>query len=185
MCGTIVRQYWQPDRLQALGGYAYNPFTGVGRPLGGNDRIEARFNPQEVADATDFVLGASLAVSRNFLTRVGLMAESYFLYFEELDWAMRNRRLGTDEMVIGFAHGAIVYHKAGATIGSPNATQARSAFSDYWMARSRLRFTARFYPLLLPLHFVLTWGTALRRIVKRRYGNAKALIRASLWLRFK
>lgn len=184
MCGTIVRQYWQPDRLQALGGYAFNPLTGMGRALGGNDPVNAKFNPQDIADATDFVLGASLAVSRNFLDRVGLMEESYFLYYEEMDWSMRNRRLGSDEMVIGFAHGATVYHKAGAAIGSPNAVQARSAFSDYWMARSRLRFTARFFPLLLPLHFALTWAIALRRVTKRRYRNARALIRASLGLRF-
>ncbi|WP_353216595.1 glycosyltransferase family 2 protein [Sandarakinorhabdus sp.] len=185
MCGTVVRQYWQPDRLQALGGYSFSPITGMGRALGGNELIYTPYNPQDIAEATDFVLGASLAVSRPFLEQVGLMEETYFLYYEEMDWAMRNRRLGDEQMTTGFAHGAVVYHKAGASIGSPNATQARSAFSDYWMARSRIRFTARFFPLLLPLHIALTWAMAARRLIRRRPDNAKALIRASLGLRMR
>jgi hypothetical protein len=39
----------------------------------------------------DFVNGASMLVGREFLEAVGLMEESYFLYFEELDWAKRAR----------------------------------------------------------------------------------------------
>jgi GT2 family glycosyltransferase len=35
----------------------------------------------------DYVVGASMLVSAKFITKVGLMAEDYFLYFEEIDWA--------------------------------------------------------------------------------------------------
>lgn len=180
MCGTVVRHYWAPDRIQALNGSSYNIFTGNGRSLGGEQPATIKYSPQDVADATDFVLGASLAVSRNFLSDVGLMEEGYFLYFEEIDWAVRNRRLGSQAYETAFAHGATVFHKAGRSIGSGSARSKRSAFADYWLARSRLRFTLRHYPVLWPLHWLICWGQILRRLVRRQGSNAAAILRAAL-----
>jgi len=59
------------------------------------------------------------------------MAEEYFLYFEEVDWAYRN----AGHFAIAFAHGAIVYHKEGGSIGSSGAKGQRSATSDYYLLR--------------------------------------------------
>jgi hypothetical protein len=182
MCGTVVRHYWQPDRLQALNGSRFNRFTGMGQMLGGEAPSSIPFNPQDIADATDFVLGASLAVSRRFLDRVGPMAEEYFLYYEEIDWATRNNRLGPDRFDVGFAHGAIVYHKAGRSIGSKSRVSARSPFSEYWMTRARLKFTRRFHLLLWPLHWVLSWLLFGRRLLRRQPRHALAIARAALGL---
>ena len=182
MCGTIVRHYWAPDLVQALNGYSFNLFTGTGKALGGNGPFTQSYDPQSVADATEFVLGASLCVSREFLSTVGLMAEDYFLYFEEVDWSTRNRRLGSRPFEIGFAHGATIFHKAGAAIGSPGARTTRSAFSDYWMTRSRLKYIWRHHILLWPWHWVLTWAVALRRLARLRWGNARAVMRAAIGL---
>lgn len=180
MCGTVVRHYWQPDRIQALNGSRYRPLTGTGVSLYGDELATASFSPQDIADATDFVLGASLAVSRAFLAEVGLMAEDYFLYFEEIDWAVRNKRLGDRAFEIAFAHGATVFHKAGRSIGSASAVSGRSAFSDYWLARSRLKFTWRHYKLLWPLHWLLSWAQVARRLRRRQWANASAIMRAAL-----
>lgn len=180
MCGTVVCHYWQPDRLQALNGYVFNRFTGAGRAIAGEDPASITYSPQDVADATDFVLGASLAVSRAFLADVGPMSEDYFLYFEEIDWAMRNRRRGDAAYATAFAHGATVFHKAGRAIGSRSLKSGRSAFSEYWMARSRLRFTWRFFPLLWPLHWVLCWAMLANRLRRRQPANARALALAAL-----
>ncbi len=180
MCGTIVRHYWVPDRIQALNGSAFRPLTGNGIALYGEELATTSFSPQEVADATDFVLGASLAVSRPFIADVGLMAEDYFLYYEEIDWSLRNRKRGVDAYVTAFAHGATVFHKAGRSIGSASSLSSRSAFSDYWMARSRLKFTRRFFPGLLPLHWLLCWAQVARRLWRRQLENAKAIARAAL-----
>ncbi len=180
MCGTVVRHYWQPDRVQALNGSAYNIFTGTGRSLGGEQPATVKYSPQDVADATDFVLGASIAVSRAFLGEVGLMDESYFLYFEEIDWSVRNRRLRDRAFETAFAHGATVFHKAGRSIGSASARTRRSAFADYWLARSRLKFTWRHYRWLWPLHWLLCWVLVLRRLLRRQPRHASAIARAAL-----
>lgn len=180
MCGTVVRHYWQPDRVQALNGSSYNIYTGSSRSLGGDQPATVQYGPQDVADATDFVLGASLAASRGFLAEVGLMEEDYFLYFEEIDWSVRNRRLRDRAFETAFAHGATVFHKAGRSIGSGSARSKRSAFADYWLARSRLKFTWRYYRWLWPLHWAVSWGQVLRRLIRNQHSNARAITRAAL-----
>lgn len=183
MCGTVVRHYWAPDRLQALNGSAFMILTGMGRSLGGEEPATLKYSPQDVADATDYVLGASLAVSREFLETVGPMAEDYFLYYEEIDWAWRNRSLGERRFEIAFAHGATIFHKAGSSIGSTSARSKRSAFSDYWMNRSRLKFVWRHARLLWPWHWLLTWVLVLRRVGRRQPAHARAIARAALGLK--
>lgn len=154
MCGTVIRYYHRPDQIQSLNGGRFSVLTGTSRHIGRDQPSTFPFDPARVARETHYVLGASLAVSRRFLEVVGLMEESYFLYFEEIDWAFRsNGRFAT-----AFAHGAIVYHKEGGSIGSSGAKGQRSTTSEYYLLRSRLAFIRRRQPLLLPVHWTLAVG---------------------------
>lgn len=179
MCGTVVRYYYRPDTVQALNGSRFSLINGQSRGIGSGTRATSPFDPARVARETDYVLGASLAVSRQFVATVGLMTEDYFLYFEEIDWAFRN----AGRFAIAFAHGAIVYHKEGGSIGSSGAKGQRSAASDYYLLRSRLGFIRRRAPLLLPLHWLLALGQAGRRLLRRQPKKALVLLRALLGLR--
>jgi GT2 family glycosyltransferase len=179
MCGTVVRQYWSPGRIEALGGYAYNKFTGLRRALGGDQPATVKYSPQDVADATDFVTGASLAVSRAFLSDVGLMVEDDLTHFEEIEWAARNQKLGSQAFETAFAHGATVFHKAGRTMGYGRTLARRSAETDHALARSRLRFTWRHHRWLWPLHWLICWGQFLQRLLRRQGRNAFAILRAA------
>ena len=71
-----------------------------------------------------------MLVSRDFLDEVGLMDESYFLYYEETDWAMR----GKERYRLAYADDAVVYHKEGASIGSSHQRAKRSALylPSFW-----------------------------------------------------
>ncbi len=178
MCGTVVRFYHQPDMVQALNGSRFNLWTGQSQGIGSRQPITTPFDPKRVVDQTDFVLGASLAVSRPFLETVGPMEDRYFLYFEEIDWAARNdRRFKT-----AFAHGAIVYHKEGGSIGSSGRPGARSVLSEYWLTRSRLAFIRRNRPILLPWHWLVTLSLIFRRLLQRRFNKAVAITRAMFGL---
>jgi GT2 family glycosyltransferase len=174
MCGTVVRYYWHPDRIQALNGHRFDKWTGTSKGIGSNQPASQPFDAGEVAAQTDFILGASLAVSRAFVETVGPMEEGYFLYFEEADWAARNR----GRFPLGFADKAVVFHKEGGSIGSSSTAGQQSMLSDYWLNRSRLAFTRRFHPALLPLHWLLTIGIAGRRLVRRQPAKAGAVMRA-------
>lgn len=177
-CGTEVRFYWRPDTLQCRGGARFSMLTGQSRGLDAGKNIASPYDVIDIVDGMDFVLGASLAVSRAFLQTVGPMHPDYFLYYEEIDWAMRNRRRAGGALAIGYAFGATVWHKEGGSIGSSGAAGARSPLSDYWLTRSRLRFVRRFAPLLLPWHWLLTLGLALRRLTRRQPAKAGAVLRA-------
>ncbi len=174
MCGTAVRFYWRPDRWQALNGYRFNVWTGGARAIMGGAPVTTPYNPREVAQTTDFVLGASLVVSRGFLDTVGLMEERYFLYYEEIDWAFRN----DGRFATAFAHAATVYHKEGGSIGSSSVRGGRSAGADYWHTRSRLRFIALHRPVLLPWHWLFTVGIVGRRLLRRQPDKARAVLKA-------
>jgi GT2 family glycosyltransferase len=184
MCGTTVLYYWRPAIIQALNGLRYNPLRGTAAAIGGGQPADAPYDKRAVAAATDFVLGASLAVSRSFLETIGLMEESYFLYFEELDWATRNERLGTNRFTTAFADQARVWHKEGGSIGSSSVKGQRSAFSDYWLTRSRLGYVRRFSPWLLPWHWLLTIALAGRRLLRRQPDKARTVLRALLGLEY-
>ena len=105
-----------------------------------------------------FISGASMLVSKAFLAKAGLMDESWFLYFEEIDWAFRR-----EELTLSVASHAIVHHRAGASIGSGSGRRVDSAFSVYFMYRNRLRFARRWTPFLLPSVYLWSWAMLVRR----------------------
>ena len=86
----------------------------------------------------DSVSGACMLVTRAFVEDVGLMAEDYFLYMEDVDWGMRRGRHR-----IGVAARAVVRHVGGTTIGSHIDLQRRSPLSIYLMARNAVLFSRR------------------------------------------
>lgn len=180
MCGTVVRYYHKPDTIQALNGNRFNLWTGQSRGIGAREPASKPFNPGKVAKDTDFVLGASLATSREFLETVGPMDESFFLYYEEIEWAKRS----DGRFSIGFAHGATVYHKEGGSIGSSGIAGGRSGASEYWLTRSRLRFIRRYAPILLPWHWLLTLALVGRRILRRHFKSAAAMMRALFGMKY-
>ncbi|WP_199556208.1 glycosyltransferase family 2 protein [Sandaracinobacteroides hominis] len=176
MCGTQVRYYHRPGVWQALNGQRFHLLTGSSKSIYLNQPVTRPFDPRKVARETDFVLGASLAVSRAFLETVGFMEESYFLYFEEMDWSVRNR----GRFAIAFAHGAIVYHKEGGSIGSSAKKGQRSEASEYYLMRSRHKFYRRNFPLLWPLQFPLSMALIVRRLFRRQPQKAAVMTRAML-----
>ena len=180
MCGTVVRYYFRPDTVQALNGHRFNLWTGTSRGINNGQPAKASFDPAKVARETDFVLGASLAVSRPFLLAVGLMEEGYFLYYEEIDWAYR----GGLKFKTAFAQGAVVFHKEGGSIGSSSVAGGRSTMSEYYLIRSRQKFVRRWHPLLLPVHLGLSASLILRRILRRQPAKAKAMTRAMFGLAY-
>ena len=180
MCGTQVRFYHRPGVVQILNGARFNVLTGDIQGIGAGLPVSAPFDPQRVARETDFVPGASLAVSRSFLETVGFMEEDYFLYFEEIDWAVRNRR----RFETAFAHGAIVYHKESGSIGASGDKGQRSKRSEYDLLRGRLKFYRRNFPLLLPLQYLLGIWQMERRLLRGQPGKAWVMLKALLGLRW-
>ncbi|MBC3538111.1 glycosyltransferase family 2 protein [Rufibacter sediminis] len=155
--GSKLLYYHQPDTIQAIGGKLnLTTFTTRHIDEGQKDSPSAYLeNPNQ-----DYVIGASLFVSRAFLDEVGVLSEDYFLYFEELDWVKRGQKLG---YALGYVPESRVYHKEGTSIGSSSAGKKKSDLADYHGIRSKIIFFQKFYPeKKLHLYAVLLVSVFLR-----------------------
>lgn len=130
-----------PDRIQMDGG-TINWRTGITGNL--NLFCQHAQTAAPEVDQITFVNGGSMVASRAFYETVGPMEEAYFLYYEEVDWAMRRGALP-----IAHCPQAIVYHRAGTAIGSPTMSRIASPFSLYFKHRARLMFVRKFRPAAL------------------------------------
>ena len=99
-------------------------------------------DPEDVERRMDSPTGPSMYVTRNCIERIGLMDESFFLYWEEVDWAVRAKAA----CGVGYAHKSVVPHVMGTTTGSAGRRAKRSAFSVYLGHRNQLHFVRRHHP---------------------------------------
>lgn len=174
-CGSLVCFYDNPTIIQALGGSKFNKSTGIASQTLG--RFHKRSDPIDhaaVAASMDYIAGCSWLVPRQFLEEVGLMEESYFLYYEEIDWVTRAGSFWT----MTYCPTAPVYHKEGSSIGSKTAGRGPSPNSDYYMTRAKTRFMAKFYPNKLILSRLMSLFQAINRLRKGMPQNAHAIFRA-------
>lgn len=155
MLGSKLLYYDKPDLIQGLGG-KYNKFFALASKVGENTQNDNGIvsEPNKI----DFVIGAAMLVSRDFLRDVGLMSEEYFIYFEEIDWATRAKKKG---YTVSYCPNSNVYHKEGRTTGGVNVN--KSELADYFGIKNRIVFTRKFYPFLLPFVYFSFIGVILNR----------------------
>ncbi|KPC51826.1 glycosyltransferase family 2 protein [Amantichitinum ursilacus] len=134
MCGSVLVYYHNRSQVQAYGGVYFNFKLAMGRQLGQGAPVgDVRLGEIKDSDLT-YISGASLMLTRAFLDEVGLMEESYFLYYEEVDWAVRGR-----DWKLAIARDSVIYHKEGGSIGTKSLS-ARSPLSQYYLYRNIIRF---------------------------------------------
>jgi GT2 family glycosyltransferase len=99
---------------------------------------------------TGFCHGAAVMCRRADLIKAGLMDESYFLYYEELDWCEKFKRIGKTINFTGKTH---IYHKESISVGK------ESIVKTYFMTRNRMLFIRRntgiFNTLLFSIYYTL------------------------------
>jgi GT2 family glycosyltransferase len=165
--GSTLLYYAEPSRIQAMGGASLDESNFVVNHIGIERSVgEVPIDPAEVEANLAYVVGASMLVSRAFVEQVGYMQEDYFLYFEEIDWALRGR----GKFRMGYAPGSLVYHKVGAS-----SAKTASWFSLRLLYRNRLKVVARFMPDRLPAavrHMLIEMCSLL---LKGRFRYARAI----------
>ncbi len=174
--GATLLHFDEPNRVQCFGGARYCPFTGQIKEMGKGSKYSAALAREHAHFPIDYISGASMFVRRSFLEDVGTMSEDYFLYFEELDWSVRASQLGYG---IAYAPDAIVWHKEGSALGSGSAAR-RSYVAEFFGLRSRLRFTAKHYPICFPTVYCGGIVQLGKRLVTGRWRQARAIGKALL-----
>ncbi len=133
MVGSKVRFYGSPDTIQFAGATPMTKYTATSHFIGHNQKDTGQFEDQKM---TPFASGAAMMTSREVCQEVGLMAEFFFLYYEELDWQERIRKAGYE---IHYIPKSLVFHKESISVGKNSPLQA------YWKSRNRLLLIRRNY----------------------------------------
>ena len=171
LCGSLVC-YQDSGLVQCRAGGRTNRWTGLSVLDGGREDVARarRADAAQVENRLNFIYGASVMASRDFIQQVGLMDERYFLYCEEQDWAYSAR----GRFDFAYAPDALVWHKEGASTGFSHASfNARRLFS---LTKSRLRLTAKHLPLALP-SVCLSIAFAALRMAWRRLERRRPQLR--------
>jgi hypothetical protein len=106
----------------------------------------------------DFVSGCVLLIRRSVVEKIGLMDESYFLYYEDGDWNLAARRAGWDSAVVPRS---VVWHKVS------RSTKAGSPSYIYYHVRNGAIMAQKFgTPLSLAALHVYNAYVAAKQIVK-------------------
>ncbi|MDR3416930.1 MAG: glycosyltransferase family 2 protein [Nevskia sp.] len=172
MVGSTVRYYDAPQEVQTLGGARLDAVHGISRHIGQGVAVDhLNADPVAVERKMDYVFGASLLVSSAFVREIGPMQEDYFLYFEEIDWALRGR----GRFSLGYAPDSHVFHKSGAS-----ATKNRPLFTSGFYYRNRIRFMSRFFPDRLPATRRRLAAEILFYLAKRQWAHAR-LVASVVW----
>lgn len=182
LCGSTLVYAHDRQTVQACGGSAYSRWSGRTRHLGANSALaQLPTDPASVEAEMACVVGAAMLVRREWLETVGLLGEGYFLYFEEIDWAMRAARVGgAGRFRLGWAPRSIVFHKEGASIGT--AAVGGSALSAYYLFRNRVRFAWHFNRVRLPAVLAFTLLDVAKLAARSRWPQARAALRGTLQL---
>jgi GT2 family glycosyltransferase len=137
-----IRYFQYPDTLQYVGFTEMNFYTMRNRCLGQFEKDTGQYD--HICGPTSFCHGAAMLLTRQAVDKAGLMAENFFLYFEEMDWAERIKRAGYE---VWICTDALIYHKESVSVGQ------KSPLKEFFMNRNRILFVRRNAPLFTRLVF--------------------------------
>jgi GT2 family glycosyltransferase len=168
--------YDRQDILQYAGFTAMNYRTAQNRCVGYREKDIGQYD--HLTGITAYAHGAAMMVKREAIDKAGLMAENYFLYYEELDWCERIRRAGYK---IRVNMQAVIYHRESLSVGM------QSSLKEYYMNRNRILFIRRNTspPNYLVFIFYFLCAVAprnlFRYLVRRQYRFIPVLMKAIWW----
>lgn len=170
-----LKFYFQPDIIQFAGQAPMNPYTVRSYGYGYGAKDTGQF---EKDTPTFFVHGAAMMMPLEVIRKVGMMADVYFLYYEELDWGARIRAAGYE---LWYVHNSTVMHKESISTGR------LTPFKTYYMNRARILYLRRnvtgltFLIAFLFQTFVSIPKNSLVFIFKGQKGHFLAYQKAIFW----
>ena len=175
MVSPKICYYDEPNRIQYVGFTRINPYTARNTTIGEYEIDEGQYSEPV---PTPYAHGAAMMVKREVIERVGMMAETFFLYYEELDWCERIRKAGYEIYV---EPNALIYHKESLSVGK------LSALKTYYITRNRILFMRRHASNFQWLAFVVFMAlftipkNLISYAMQRDFKHIKAFVKGILW----
>lgn len=177
-CGCVSPKlvyHYAPDTMQYAGSFGFNIYTGRAFARGHKEKDNGQYN---IVEATEIAHGAAMMFRTSLLQEIGLMAELYFLYYEEIDYCERIKNAGYKIWYVGTSK---VLHKESMSTGKS------SPLKTYYLTRNRLLFIRRnfggfakivsvifFYCVAIPKNLVTL-------VIKREWKLILPLLRGAWW----
>ena len=167
--GSKLMLYHKPDVMQGIGAI-FNKYSGKSKIIGAQQKDAGQFDGEKIE--CNYVIGASMFVTYDFLLDVGLMSEEYFLYNEENDWSARGKRKGWN---VGVAVKSKIYHKQGASTGnSPKKSKWQVKALNY-KYRGKIKLYKKYYRPQLPFLYFHLISRSVKYMVKGNMAEAKVI----------
>lgn len=164
-----------PEIIQYAGNAGINMTTGRAFGRGWGEKDKGQYND---TISIEIAHGASMLLSRKMVQDIGLMADMYFLYYEELDYCYRMLDAGYKLLYIG---NSVVYHKESMSTGK------ESPLKTYYMTRNRALFMRRntsgiqLILSLLYYHFIATPKLLIIYLLKGKLSLFNAALKGIYW----
>lgn len=171
-----IHYFTDKEIIQYAGFTKMNFFTCRNSCIGLHEKDNGQFD--KASGPTAFAHGAAMLVRTTALAKAGLMAENFFLYYEEMDWCERFKRAG---YAIEVNMQALIYHKESISVGK------NSMLKEYFMNRNRILFIRRnasgFQNMVFWVYFlaIVTPRNILSYLKNKQGGFAGALRKAIWW----
>jgi len=171
-----IHYFTDKEIIQYAGFTKMNFFTCRNSCIGQFEKDNGQYN--NASGPTAYAHGAAMMVRTVALAKAGLMAENFFLYYEEVDWCESFKRAG---YIIEVNMQALIYHKESISVGK------NSVLKEFFMNRNRILFIRRnagaFQLFVFSIYFLLvvTPRKILGYIKGKQNGFTRALLKAILW----
>jgi len=179
MVSPRIQYFHTKNVLQFAGFTPFNMITIRNFAIGFGQTDNGQYNDTR---ETGSIFGAAMLVPMRVIKEVGTMADVFFLYYEEHDWAAHIKRAGYK---IFYCGESLVLHKESIS------TVKNSPFQIFYLTRGRILFARRNTQGLkkiaafMYLNLISFPRITLTYLFKRRPDLAWAASRAVLWNFFK
>lgn len=178
LSGSILCEYWDPATIQSVGAVKPKFPISLFKAISARSVFEGhKFSELELTDKLKvyYPIGASMIINKSYIANYGLLEERFFLFYEELDLALR-----CNPNNIFICTKSIVYHKGGGSTGQSYNRVKRHAFSDYHGIRSRWILAKKLGFFQVAATFFLTLNSLLGRLIALEFSIAFNVLKASL-----
>ncbi|WP_431293694.1 glycosyltransferase family 2 protein [Pedobacter sp. P26] len=171
-----IRYFEHPGKIQYVGFTELTSITARNQCVGQFEDDKGQYDQRVFITA--FAHGAAMMVSREACQRAGLMAENFFLYYEEMDWSLNIRKAG---FKIRVNTSALIYHKESVSVG------ADSPLKIYYMNRNRILLVRKHFVFYKQVLFCIYFGLIvfprnfLRFLIRGKFKHIAAICRAVYW----
>ena len=176
LLSPLLLYFDRKDVIQYAGFTLVNQLTGRNATIGELDQNEGQYANKSYQ--TGYCHGAAMMCRKADLLQAGLMDEGYFLYYEELDWCEKFKRIGKQVWFTGKTH---VYHKESISVGID------SPLKIYFHTRNRMLFirknTGLINTILFSIYytFIACPKAVFKFILNHQSHLAKWVIKGLLW----